>query len=89
MRSAALLLAFAAAPAHAMLDVVLAPNRARAPSECPHGCARWAHLAEDGNTRSQTAVNAKFRYLAPPPNAGNACAMPAYDPGESEFGAPT
>ena len=66
-----------------MYDVLLAPERARAPKECPSGCARWADLAADGNTRDQGAVNAKFRRLAPPPAAGRACAMPAYDPGES------
>ena len=66
-----------------MYDVILAPERARAPAECPLGCAQWADLAADGNARAQAAVNAKFRHLAPPPNAGRACAMPAYDPGES------
>jgi hypothetical protein len=66
-----------------MYDVLLAPERARAPAECPHGCALWADLAGDGNTRDQAAVNAKFRFLAPPPAAGRACAMPAYDPGEA------
>lgn len=74
---------FAAWPALAMYDVFLAPERARAPVECPLGCARWADLAGDGNARDQSAVNAKFRHLAPPPEAGRACAMPAYDPGES------
>ena len=81
MRAAVLLLG--AWPALAMYDVFLAPERARAPAECPSGCARWADLAADGNTRDQADVNAKFRHLAPPPEAGRACAMPAYDPGES------
>ena len=81
LRSAAI--ALLSAPSLAMLDVVMAPGRARAPAECAHGCALWANLSSDGNTRDQAAVNAKFRYLAPPADAGRACAMPAYDPGES------
>jgi hypothetical protein len=66
-----------------MLDVILASDRARAPAECPSGCALWANLSADGNGRDQDAVNAKFRYQVPPANAGRSCAMPAYDPGES------
>jgi hypothetical protein len=66
-----------------MLDVILDSTRALPPKECPHGCALWANLSVDGNTRDQDSVNKKFRYLSPPSNAGRSCAMPAYDPGES------
>lgn len=65
----------------ANVDVVLAPNRASPPAECPNGCARWSDLASDGNTRAQADVDAKFRYGIAP--AVRACASPAYDPGES------
>lgn len=78
-----LLLTFLAPPALAMYDVILDATRSRPPAECPKGCAAWADLARDGNTRSQAAVNAKFRQGVPPATAGRACAMPAYDPGES------
>lgn len=69
-----------------MYDVLLDSSRALPPAECPHGCALWANLSADGNTRDQTTVNDKFRFLAPPPSAGRSCAMPAYDPGELGLG---
>jgi hypothetical protein len=47
------------------------------PETCPKGCARWDNLAADGNTRSQTFVNAQWSGGSPPPDAGNMCAQPA------------
>jgi hypothetical protein len=32
-----------------------------APTKCTRGCARWANLAADGNTRNQGEVNQKWR----------------------------
>jgi len=46
-----------------------------------HCCARWNSLASDGNTRSQSDVNAKWRSGSPPPDASNYCAQPENDPG--------
>ena len=64
------------------VDVVLpTPERATPPAACPHGCALWANLSADGNTRDQADVDAKFRYGVAPD--ARACASPAYDPGES------
>ena len=65
----------------AMYDVILPPNRCSPPAECAHGCALWSDLAGDGNTRDQADVDAKFRNGTAP--SVRACAMPAYDPGES------
>jgi hypothetical protein len=51
-----------------------------APAKCTQGCARWANLAADGNTRNQQEVNQKWRGGSPPAAAGNMCAQPANDP---------
>lgn len=45
------------APTRAMFDAVF--PLMSSPSECAHGCALWSDLAADGNTRDQSAVNAK------------------------------
>lgn len=49
------------------------------PQKCSKGCARWANLREDGNTRNQAEVNAKWAGGSPPDGVGNMCAMPAND----------
>lgn len=49
------------------------------PQQCQNGCARWDNLAADGNTRSQSEVNAKWTGGSPPQGAGNMCAQPAND----------
>jgi hypothetical protein len=43
------------------------------------GCAKWNDLAADGNTRSQSDVNAKWAAGHTPDNAERNCAMPAND----------
>lgn len=60
-------------------------DRYQPPTACKNGCALWANLSADGNTRDQAAVNAKFRYGAVPPEAARLCAMPAVDPGEGPW----
>jgi hypothetical protein len=81
MRGAAAALLLAGAAAN--VDVIISAARALPPTACAHGCARWADLAGDGNTRDQADVNAKWRHGAPPAAAARLCAAPAYDPGES------
>lgn len=50
------------------------------PKKCTQGCANWADLAGDGNTRSQSAVDAKWSNGVIQADAGRRCAMPGNDP---------
>jgi len=50
------------------------------PAVCSDGCANWADLASDGNTRSQSDVDKKWSTGKAPAEAGRICAMPANDP---------
>jgi len=43
----------------------------------------WSDLASDGNTRSQSDTNAKWKNGSPPADAGRNCAMPTNDVGET------
>eukprot|EP00940_MAST-03C_sp_MAST-3C-sp2_P002901 g2901.t1 len=49
-------------------------------STCENGCARWEHLAKDGNTRKQSDVDSKWSTGKAPENSSNTCAMPSNDP---------
>ena len=44
---------------------------------CPYGCADWAHLQADGNTRSQADVDNKWLNAASPDST--CCAEPGKD----------
>jgi len=77
-RLAAVAAALSAAPILAFYDVILPASRAGPPATCAHGCALWSNLAGDGNTRSQSDVDAKWSNGSSP--AVRLCAMPANDP---------
>jgi hypothetical protein len=67
-----------------MTDSQLRPSFTT-PQSCAQGCARWDNLAADGNTRSQSDVNAKWTGGSPPLGAGNMCAQPANDTSEGPW----
>ena len=48
-------------------------ERTVAPTSCPSGCARWAHLAQDGSRQQQEAAD---RMWVGPVPASAACALP-------------
>eukprot|EP00937_MAST-01D_sp_MAST-1D-sp2_P003288 g3288.t1 len=51
-----------------------------APAACKSGCASWADLKKDGNSRNQADVDAKWAAGKAPADALTHCAMPANDP---------
>ena len=58
-----------------MYDVTNVPRAA--PAICAAGCARWAALAEDGQTGvTQSAADAQWAAGKAPEGAGVECAMP-------------
>eukprot|EP01065_Artemidia_motanka_P048366 TRINITY_DN776_c0_g5_i1.p1 TRINITY_DN776_c0_g5~~TRINITY_DN776_c0_g5_i1.p1 ORF type:complete len:575 (+),score=204.51 TRINITY_DN776_c0_g5_i1:93-1817(+) len=76
MRSCALAVLLAAPAAADMYDATFPTMLA--PASCKSGCANWADLAADGNTRSQSDVDKKWNAGKGP--SARVCAMPAKDP---------
>jgi hypothetical protein len=83
---AALLLLLLPAPARPLTPDIVEPGRLP-PTQCQHGCARWADVAADASPLPQTAVDALWRDPAHHHNvsnaqreAGDACAQPGLSP---------